>query len=543
MKNNNKMPKRLMEKLSNDLHDLLQSHEGTLLALQLLENLPHQVKKSLVANLSTVHSEEVAKFMLLIAKEYPQEELGLLAERSIKKLALAGVPQVSLDLLQVNDNPVTFSGALVSRTRLKGDMSLVLFFVESVERATYSAYFFNLSFGEMGIKEFFYTKEISEAQRGIMESEQVYQRVSFSEALYLLSLAHAYNIESESLPALGIFVYGWLLEQIEQMELAGDIYPLLWTDVTPEHLVNGLCLALRREDYQLVDYLTEGCGELSLYKGLLLHNEIISEELQEPGVIKALLKMEEEEGLFQLMLEFKFAFEDSRWKLLSIEELERKKVDWEWLEEALSANTETACYFLHQPHGARIFIESVEGMEMFQEGEGIDLYKWWDLDKVLEEGINFSNAVLADFLVSEDEMVIMANDKDKLEQAKKFVESNIGMEIEEMEAEPSFEIIYKIYDQDNMSFNELIDHWTLSGSTPKDQLNTWLTTKLSDLGGMTPVEASGSNEGSKMLWSLVKKIHREGKTNSSGLVHYHSLLKSVGWGKKLGKIDKLTRKN
>lgn len=541
----NKLPKKLMEKLAGDLDELLETHEGALLALQLLENLPEQVKVSLVANLSMIHTEEVAKFMNLVEQEYPGEDTGAVAQRSLKKLKLAGVEIDKNKMAPIEDSIHNFYLGSISRTRLKGTVNLVLLFLNRSNPQTLDAYFFTLSFCELGIKEFFYVREISYEQAGTIIQDETYQQLSFSQSLKLLDLAYQLNTEWDSLPALGLFIYQPLLKQAETLteQIEYDFYPILSQELNPTILINGFCLAMRTEDQELMDYLTQNCDSSLPQVGLLLFNEVIQveelEEKEENHVIEVTnrLIVEEDDGLYELYWRITLEYlADNRLTITNIQQLPDKNIiHWDWLEENLSAKKATTAYFMHQPHAVRLFIESLDGMELFQDGDDVDFYKWWDLDTILQKGICLKNGVTADLFLSEEELVIMTDDEEKLNQVKEFFEANLNQELEMLEVEVPIEVIYKIFDENNLSFNQMIDQWELTGINRKEQLSLWLTTKLTDLDGMTPLEASSSSEGAKLLWALVKRIYQESKISPSSIVDYHSLLKAVGWGKKINK--------
>ncbi|MBS4026110.1 MAG: hypothetical protein KGZ96_10615 [Clostridia bacterium] len=537
MRNQNKLPKKFVEKLAQDLAVLMSSHEGALLALQLLENLPDEVKISLINNLSMVHSEEVAKFFTLIAGEYPEEKTGMAAERSLKKLQFAGITTVAEGLAQVNCSEQNFAKALVSKTRLKGAVSLVSLFHNQDQPETFDMFFFTLSFGETGIREFFYARELTGDQVRLLVDDGAYLEVSYQRMLALINIAYEHNLDYETLPALGHFIYSDLLDQAttETQDKDFDFYPVLADNITPQMLVNGICLAVRREDYRLLEVLADD-GQVDLPEtGLLLSSKIITEK-REHGLWKIEVELisEEEKGLNRLTWEIQLEEKDDRFILTGIEEKAIEPLDWSWLEETLADNNLTIAYYVYQPHGVRLFIESLEGIEFFQEGGELDFFKWWDLEQVLQQGLTLEEAVIADFILGEEELIVITNKQEKLKEVQNLLESNLPYELELLD-DDSVEVVYRIFDQEKMSFNQLIEQWTLTGSTRKEQLSTWLNTKFTELNGLTPLEASGSHESAKLLWALVKKISKLGKQSRDSMVDYRALLKSVGWGKKSGK--------
>lgn len=536
MKKQFKLPKKFTEKLAQDLAVLLASHEGALLALQLLENLPGEAKVSLISNLSMVHSEEVARFFILIMKEYPGEKVGLIAERSLKKLKLAGVDITNQGLPPIKCTPENFSSGLLSKSRLKGFVSLVLFFRNQEVPETFDVLFFSLSFGEAGIKEFFYAKELTGEQAKELLQDENYLEITFEDALSLLNIAYDFNLDYDTLPALGYFIYQNLLESALKVSGSFNFYPVLAEEINPAILANGLCLAIRREDYHLIEELT-GYKQVEIPEiGLLLANSVKSVEKLN-GLWQILMEViaEEDDGLYRMNWKFEIEEDKGMLILARVEQLESTSLEWNWLEEALSLNNITAAYYVHQSHGVRLFVESLEGVEFFQDGRELDFYKWWDLEKVLQKGLSFNETVIADLILGEEDLVIITDDQEKLEQVQQLLESNLPYELEILDDEMPVEVVYRIFDQEKMSFNQLIEQWTLTGSTRKEQVSTWLNTKFTELNGMTPLEASGSGEGAKLLWALVKKISKQGKATRDSMVDYRALLRSVGWGKKAGK--------
>jgi hypothetical protein len=537
MRNQRRLPKKFVEKLAQDLAVLMSSHEGALLALQLLENLPDTVKISLIKNLSIVHSEDVAKFFTLIAGEYPEEKTGTAAQRSLKKLQFAGINTTGESLPQVSCSASNFAKALVAKTRLKGAVSLLGLFHGQDHPESFEMFYFTLSFGETGIREFFYARQLTGEQVKLLVDDSAYLEVSYQSMLALLNIAYEHNRNFETLPALGHFIYSGLLEQaanITQNEKF-DFYPVLADTITPQMLVNGICLAVRREDYQLLEELAAG-GQVDLPDaGLLLSSRIINEK-QENGLWKIAVELvsEEEKSLNRLTWEIRLEEQGDRFVLTGIVETAIEPLDWSWLENSLADNNLTAAYYIHQPHGVRLFIESLEGIEFFQDSGDLDFYKWWDLEQVLQHGLTLAETVIADFILGEEELIVITNKQEKLKEVQTLLESNLPYELELLD-DDSVEVVYRIFDQEKMSFNQLIEQWTLTGSSRKEQLSTWLNTKFTELNGLTPLEASGSNENAKLLWALVKKISKLGKKSRDSMVDYRALLKSVGWGKKAGK--------
>ncbi|MDW7674404.1 MAG: hypothetical protein SCK28_07720 [Bacillota bacterium] len=544
MRNTYKLPKKLMEKLARDLAELMDSEEGALLALQLLENLPNEAKISLISNLSMVYTPEVARFMALVLEEYPGEKLAAVAERSLKKLSLAGVPAVQKSLTSEKATAENFCYGLVSKTRLKGIVSLVLIFKNDENDKAFDAYFFTLCFSEMGIKEFFFGRELNDEQIAVIMTDENYGKIDYIDSLTLLKLAYDCNLKYDSLPALGIFIYKSLIKQTASLpeDAAFNFYHILAQEVNPIVLTNGICLAIRTEDYRLLDYLTENQRQMLPEIGLLLESKVLScSEEPDAAIVLVEIISEEENGLNRYQWTINYKKENNRWQLIKITADEGENLEWSWLEETLSLNNITCAYYVYQSHGVRLFIESLEGIEFFQESDDLDFYKWWDVDAIMEKGVSFKDTVLADLIIGEDELVVLASSEERLAEVKEILEAGLTHEIELLEEELPVEVVYKIFDHDKMSFSELIEQWMLTGSNHKDQLTTWLNTKLTELDGMTPLEASSSGEGSKLLWALFKKISQSDKVRGNYLVDYRALLRTVGWGKKVGKNIRKSR--
>ncbi|MGF7184360.1 hypothetical protein GGQ84_000443 [Desulfitispora alkaliphila] len=533
------LSKNMMKKLAEDLSDLIDTEEGCLLALKLFETIPWEARVSLLRNLSVVHSPYVGVFFKLILREYSTDSISAEAKRALNKLQMAGIDIEEIHLNLGEFSKEDFEIAMASKSRLEGHVNLLVAF-RNESSQTYNAFFFMLSFDKFGIRDFYRSTELSMEQLESAKSDEKYEEVGFEQALILVNHAFKCNEENDTLPAIGLSIYKDFLE----LALAQGEYKvkneILGNNITPTKTVNAFCLAERQGDRRLIEQLSGGKYSIR-EEGVILQSKILN--IEEDGeVCNALAELILDSGAELWRIHWKFSLRltsEKIWKITHLDEVLREQLDWNWLEEVISDNKVSAVFEVFEWEKVQSVLESFYGVELFQAGEDMMFYKWWELDNVLENGIDLRKGVKADFILHEDELVVAAENSEKLEHVLDIFEEEFDEELELLDTIVPLEIEYTILDQDNISLSQLLYQWELTGKDKDEKLSSWLSTKLVDLNGMTPIEAKESSEGSHLLWALFKDMQRKQvklrRNGDQPIIDYRQLIKAVGWGKKTSK--------
>ena len=113
-------PRAMLKSLVEDINNLVGSNEGKLLVLELMEEIPAEIKTQVLESLSSFYSPRMACFFNLLIAEYGKE-FESIANRALTKYSLAG--------LNIDDSPPVnnhFYKAYASASRHTGRMTWIL---------------------------------------------------------------------------------------------------------------------------------------------------------------------------------------------------------------------------------------------------------------------------------------------------------------------------------------------------------------------------------------------------------------------------------
>jgi len=199
-------PRPILKSLVDDINSLVQSKEGKLLALEVLEEIPLEIRAEVLDGLSSFYSPQMACFFNLLKAEYGRE-FEPIANRTLAKYSLAGVNTEYKPSAKGE-----FYKAYASCSRQTGRMTLDVAWSTGANSLYVECFF--LTYSTDGIQSFFMIEDITinqyEKDRAMLH-EMV--ELSYHESCFLLNDAYKLNVRYMSRPALGKFLYQSYLDE------------------------------------------------------------------------------------------------------------------------------------------------------------------------------------------------------------------------------------------------------------------------------------------------------------------------------------------
>jgi hypothetical protein len=263
MKNSKKacFPKAMLKNLAQDISRLIKTSEGCLSILEIVEEIPYDIRADVIEGLSSFYDCAMVGFFNLIKMEYGKEFENV-CNRALVKYNLAGL-KIALPICQG-----AFYKSYASTSRHTGRMTVDVAWQKTDGRLYVECFF--LAFGTDGVHSFFVVDDMSRTQ---YESDRELQpdmmEIGYAESCLLISDAYKFNVRCMSRPALGKFLYQkYLDEKIEMKSLnINTVLRKLSANLAPRQLVNSFFHALRYQDF---NYLFSILDENKLSQGRLL---------------------------------------------------------------------------------------------------------------------------------------------------------------------------------------------------------------------------------------------------------------------------------
>ncbi len=244
----NFFPRPVLRSFVDDIKKLVGFNEGRMIILEMMEDIPYELRNSLIMNLSSFYEPELVDFFYLLKLEYGRE-FEPICNRALEKYSMAGIdispPQIFAGV---------FHGAYASMTRQSGRIAVDVAW--STGKNQVQAECFYLTFNPDGIHSFFLVEDMSE---GRYEADRKYLKdmvaISYEEACFLISRAYEYNVRNMSKPAPGRFLYN------KYLQASGD-FSSIWQRnlidklsirLNPRQIVNSLFHAIKNQD---IDYVS-----------------------------------------------------------------------------------------------------------------------------------------------------------------------------------------------------------------------------------------------------------------------------------------------
>lgn len=412
------VPRSLIKGLGEDIKSLVKTNEGLLLAMEIIDEIPQDLRPHVIDGLASFGLPEMIGFFHVIKEEYGKE-MEIACNRGLEKLQMKGVLTTPLVATKKD-----FFKAYVTRTRHTGQVTLDVAWIN--EEGLLDVECFFLSFNADGVHGFFVISEMPiaeyEADRQMLPDMI---QITHEEACFMVQEAHTYNIEYMTRPALGRFLYRKYLEYETRLgsEHESELMMRLSPELDPRELVNTFFYAQRYKDRTFIaSILTSQPNR----RGLILNQ---MEEILSPGVmlvegqtievkvsrgrstVKAYSIHVEEENLFRSDFTFQLIQDGQRWFINTMTRDDFRPIN-EGREES-PFQDKVHCFVYEILDLDRLF-ETLEELDDIREvGElpfGVHL-RLTEPEESFSSGVFFLSDVMSDIVINGDELVIIARNE------------------------------------------------------------------------------------------------------------------------------------
>ena len=428
-------PKSLLKNLVDDINRLIHSNDGRMLLLEIMEEIPLEVRDVVIEGLSSFYQKSVADFIYIVKAEYGQEIEGS-CNRALEKFALAGV-----DITPPRFGSETFYKAYASDTRHTGRIAVDVAW--RIDAKTVVAECFYLSFHYDGIHSFFIIDRIPVSQFDAdRETAAGMVELSYDEVCSLLAQSYALNLSTMSRPALGRFIYQKylnkpnLLSPEEEKDLTRKLLPQL----TPGQIVNSIFYAWKHHDYSYIaslvankeinsDILTSNIGFFADKSIMLLEAHIheIKNSARYAKINAHGLYLREQDCWQE---DFCFHMAKDKMKGWSITDFKRSFTEPITSRAAMDPfNVQVYCrvYDIINLEGLFDFLDHIDNIKIM-EGMPYGMHMCIAfLDDDLSLGVSLLRGVVADLVVNGNEFVIIAREKETIKEFQQLLQTEPNM--------------------------------------------------------------------------------------------------------------------
>ncbi|MEN6463183.1 MAG: hypothetical protein ABFC94_17675 [Syntrophomonas sp.] len=250
MKNKRKQhfPRAALKNLVQDIVKLVKTNEGRLLILELFEEIPYELRSTVIEGLSSFYEKEMVWFLYLLKLEYGSE-LEISCDRALDKYKMAGMDTTVPQFFEG-----TFYRAYATCTRQTSRITLDVAWKTDGKGVTVEGFY--LTFSPDGVYSFFVVEDMPVLQ---FEQEREHEMVEldYFQTCRLIQSAYNFNIRHMSRPALGKFLFQKYLDMdcgLDQLYARNLIYKLS-DKLTPRQIVNSMFHAVRYQDFEYVSSL------------------------------------------------------------------------------------------------------------------------------------------------------------------------------------------------------------------------------------------------------------------------------------------------
>jgi len=426
MKNNKKtsFPRVMLKKLAEDISKLINTNEGGLSILEIIEEIPYDVRPDVIEGLSSFYIPTMVGFFNLIKMEYGKE-FEAICNRALTKYKLAG-----LELKLPPFNKGNFYKAYASITRHTGRMTVDVAW-EKPDKRLYVECFF-LTFSTDGVHSFFAVNDmpVSEYEND-REMQPDMANISYEECCLLISDAYKFNVRFMSRPALGKFLYQKYLD--EDLELfthisINTLLRKLSANLAPRQLANSFFHALRYQDF---NYLFSILAEDKLSQGMLLQQ---INRAMNPGALLLEGQVEEVRGsnnnaeltAYSITLYEREVYrsdyifnmtKDSEgdWLISGIDRVANRKLEAGSEINPFAVQVYCRVYEILDVDDLFEILDRVDNIREVEElPYGVHMRVTYFEDD-FSHGVTFMTGVIADMVINGDEFVIISQDHDTIE--------------------------------------------------------------------------------------------------------------------------------
>lgn len=416
-------PRPVLKSLADDIVNMMGGMESMLFILEVIEELPYELRPDLFEGLEAFGGPEMSLFFQLISREYGKDMQAVI-QHALYKFALAG--------LKVDNFPEPegeFYRAYVSNTRHTGRVTLDIGW--KVGRHDLRVESFSLSFNADGLNSFLVLESVD--SRDFDKDHQIMpdlSTISYRECCLLIQDAFAFNRRHMTRPALGRFIYQRYLDEPGAGGNAAlrSLIRRISQDLAPRQVVNSFFYALKQQDSSFLSallaepYFVQGDLFFGSNTALSPGAFLIEAGIDQVGGSRRRLEISahalfvNERDVTRSQYRFLLAPDaDGAWSIKDIDRIATEAVSQDDPENPF--NVRVYCYVYEILDMDDLF-ELLDMLENVREVEEIPYGLHIRVNYLADPGSNLSflNGVAADLVLNGDEFVIISRDHDVVEE-------------------------------------------------------------------------------------------------------------------------------
>lgn len=415
-KKNPFFPRPVLKSLVNDIKTLVNEPDGRLFLLEMIEEIPFDLRPAVMESLSSFYEPEMAAFFHLMKAEFGPE-MEALCNRTLEKYSLAG-----LDVTPPQFFKGTFYKAYATCSRHTSRVAVDVAW-DIGGPGVYVECFY-LAYNGDGVHSFFMVENMPLSQYN-RDRELLADMVeiTFEEACALIYQAYQQNVLHMTRPALGKFLYQKYLShgQLLTPDQEKALILRLSFRLGPRQLVNSFFRAVRERDWIYLDSILapEAAPVARRYFPILHH--IVEGQVEEVLASRTVAQVKsyaiamEERSCYLEKYQFQLERGANKiWTIKTCTQLARSKIDN--LSDLNPLNRQIYCRVYEITDLDRLFeaLERVDGIHQMEElPYGLHMRVTYH-EEDLSHGISMLSGVIADLVVNGDEFVIACQDFDTL---------------------------------------------------------------------------------------------------------------------------------
>jgi len=403
--------------MADSIKRKINSNEGRLSILDMVEEIPYEIRAQVIESLSAFHEQYMVTFYYLLKVEYG-EELAAVCDRALEKYRMLGM-NIS--------PPIFFEGRFIktyaSISRHTGRITLDVAW--DTGKSGIHVECFYLTFKD-GVYSFVVLDNISaqifESDRKMASELTV---LNFEETCFLLQEAFSLNITQMSRPALGKFMYQKYLKQDTNysFDWIKRLIRKTSCQLTPRQVINSLFNALNQNDITYIFALLSDhqlspslffkrFAELLNPDTVLLEGEVIEVSgSRNTARVKAQVIREENHRFYRSEYIFYMLYESGYWTIGDIERISYDLIDPHDQNSLLGSPVYCRVYRIADWEGVFDVLDRIDNIRECQELPGGTHLRINYYSDNFNKGVSFMSGVIADIVINGDELIVFTPNK------------------------------------------------------------------------------------------------------------------------------------
>ncbi|MEN6351604.1 MAG: hypothetical protein ABFD08_19690 [Syntrophomonas sp.] len=421
-KKNSFIPRPVLKSLASDIKKLAGSNEGRLFLLEIIEEIPYDIRPGVLEGLSAFYDIEMVSFFYLLKWEYGKE-VETICNRALEKYSLAGMKV---------DAPPIFEGefyrAFASCSRHTGRITLDVAW-KTTDKGVHVECFY-LTFNPDGIHSFFLVETMSLRQyEDDRKSSLEMVELDYDEACFMVNQAYNFNIRHMSRPALGKFLYQKYLDKKVELSKEEELTLIRKTSLklAPRQLVNCFFYALKYQDvpymsslfsnqrrngsHVLAQFFDENKPDTILLEGEAgeVHGSLHTVRVNAYTLCLKNYEVFKNEYDFYLQREL-----GGNWFITDVHTIKRILVDDSVSSNPFNRQVFCRVYEIIDMDEVFEILDKIENIRELEELPGGMHMRVSEYEDDLNHGVSLLSGVVADLVLNGDEFVIISDEHDNV---------------------------------------------------------------------------------------------------------------------------------